>query len=215
MESRPLVRGFSASHRMETRSRKKCFRSQDGSLHCREWALADETSSVSSFETRGAAKNGNHPNLSSICAVAFVRRHPRRWDRAKCSMACLDEGCPERLLERSEQLDRQSAQAVLDSSKKVKLEVSELVVEAIHRHTITDKFKDEEVASNRVYPPTYRVRPIEAQVTALKAIFPVLGDCHEKLARKPLLEGAEAWFAIPRWQALAPDVQRGGRRDAD
>ena len=26
----------------------------------------------------------------------------------------------------------------------------------------------------------------------------------EKLARKPLLEGAEAWFAIPRWQALAP-----------
>jgi hypothetical protein len=26
----------------------------------------------------------------------------------------------------------------------------------------------------------------------------------EKLARKPLLEGAEGWFAIPRWQALAP-----------
>jgi hypothetical protein len=26
----------------------------------------------------------------------------------------------------------------------------------------------------------------------------------EKLARKPLLEGAEAWFAIPRWEALAP-----------
>jgi hypothetical protein len=26
----------------------------------------------------------------------------------------------------------------------------------------------------------------------------------EKLVRKPLLEGAEGWFAIPRWQALAP-----------
>jgi hypothetical protein len=60
------------------------------------------------------------------------------------------------------------------------------------------------VGSNRVYPPTYRVRPIEAQVTELKKLFPSLGSCQEKLARKPLLEGAEAWFAIPRWQALAP-----------
>ena len=103
-----------------------------------------------------------------------------------------------------EQLDRQSAQAVLESAKKLKPEVSDLLVGAIQRHTISDKFKDEEVSSNRVYPPTYRVRPIEAQVTALKTLFPVLGSCHEKLARKPLLEGAEAWFAIPRWQALAP-----------
>jgi hypothetical protein len=119
-------------------------------------------------------------------------------------MTCLDEAVQGACMKAIAQLDRQSAQAVLDSSKKVKLEVSDLVVQVIHRHTITDKFKDEEVASNRVYPPTYRVRPIEAQVSALRALFPVLGDCQEKLARKPLLEGAEAWFAIPRWQALAP-----------
>jgi hypothetical protein len=119
-------------------------------------------------------------------------------------MAFLDEAMQQAYRTVIEQLDRQTAQAVLDSSKKVKVEVSNLVVEAIHRHTITDKFKDEEVASNRVYPPAYQVRPIEAQVTALKSIFPVLGSCHEKLARKTLLEGAEAWFAIPRWQALAP-----------
>jgi hypothetical protein len=119
-------------------------------------------------------------------------------------MSFLDEAVQEAYRTVIEQLDRQSAQAVLDSSKKVRLELSELVVEAIHRHTITDKFKDEEVASNREYPPTYRTRPIEAQVTALKTLFPALGSCHEKLARKPLLEGAEAWFAIPRWQALAP-----------
>jgi hypothetical protein len=125
-------------------------------------------------------------------------------EQSQLLMACLDEAVQSACLTAIEQLDRQSAQAVLDSSKKVKLEVSDLVVEIIHRHTITDKFKDEEVASNREYPPTYRVRPIEAQVTALRALFPVLGNCHEKLARKPLLEGAEAWFAIPRWQALAP-----------
>ena len=119
-------------------------------------------------------------------------------------MEFLDEAVQNAYRTVIEQLDRQSAQAFLDSSRKAKVEVADLVVEAIHRHTVTDKFKDEEVASNRQYPPTYRVRPIEAQVTALRTLFPVLGSCNEKLARKPLLEGAEAWFAVPRWQALAP-----------
>ena len=102
-----------------------------------------------------------------------------------------------------EQLDRQSAQVVLDMNRKLKSEVADSVVEIIHRHTVCDKFKDEDVGSNRTYPPTYRVRPVEAQVTALRTLFPSLGSCKEKLARRPLLEGAEAWFAIPRWQALA------------
>ena len=109
-----------------------------------------------------------------------------------------------------EQLDRHSAQAVLDMGRKLKREVADVVVEVIHRHTVSDKYKDEEVGSNRVYPPAYRVRPVEAQVTEFRKLFPNLGGCHEKLARKPLPEGAEAWFAIPRWQALAP---RRFRRD--
>jgi hypothetical protein len=101
-----------------------------------------------------------------------------------------------------EQLDRQSAQSVLDMDKKLKREVADKLVEVIHRHTISDKYKDEEVPSNRVYPTTYRVRPVEAQVTELRKLFPSLGSCQEKLARRELPEGAEAWFAIPRWQAL-------------
>jgi hypothetical protein len=102
-----------------------------------------------------------------------------------------------------EQLDRQSAQAVLDMDSKLKHEVADLLVEIIQRHTVSDKFKDEEVGSNRVYPPTYRVRPVEAQVTELRKLFPSLGICQEKLARRKVPEGAEDWFAIPRWQALA------------
>jgi hypothetical protein len=103
-----------------------------------------------------------------------------------------------------EQIDRQSAQTVLEMGKELKAEVANSVVTIIHRHTASDKFKDEEVGSNRTYPRTYKVRPIEAQVTELRKLFPSLGSCMEKLARKPLLEGAEGWFAIPRWQALAP-----------
>jgi len=102
-----------------------------------------------------------------------------------------------------EQLDRQSAQSVLDMNLTLKKEVAEKVVEIIHRHAVSEKYKDEQVGSNRVYPPTYKVRPIEAQVTELRKAFPSLGACLEKLSRRELPEGAEAWFAIPRWQALA------------
>jgi hypothetical protein len=102
-----------------------------------------------------------------------------------------------------EQLDKQSAQIVLDSDQNVRQEVAESVVEIIHRHTASDRYKDEEVGSTRVYPSTYRVRPVEAQVTELRKLFSSLGDCNEKIGRRQLPEGAEAWFAIPRWQALA------------
>jgi hypothetical protein len=103
-----------------------------------------------------------------------------------------------------EQLDRQSAQIVLDTAKKVKAEIAEKAVEIIHRNTASDRYKDEAVPSNRVYPPTYRVRPVEAQVTELRKLLPGLGECMEKIGHRPVPGGAEAWFAIPRWQAVAP-----------
>jgi hypothetical protein len=103
-----------------------------------------------------------------------------------------------------EQLDQHGVQTMLETGQILKTEITDSLLEIIHRHTASDKFKDEQVPSNRVYPPTYRVRPVEAQVTEMKKFFPSLGGCLEKLARQPLLEGAEGWFAIPRWQALAP-----------
>ncbi len=103
-----------------------------------------------------------------------------------------------------DQLDRNRAQVVLDLNQKLKAEVVNSIVGIIHQHTMSDKFKAEEVLSERAYPPKYQVRPVESQVTELRKLFPSLGSCMEKLSRRPLSEGAEAWFAIPRWQALAP-----------
>lgn len=103
-----------------------------------------------------------------------------------------------------DELDQSSVQAVLDSSRKLKNEAAELLLEIIRRHTTSDRYKNEEVGSERVYPSTYRVRPIEAQVTELRKYFPELVRVNERIARRPMLEGAEAWFAIPRWQSLAP-----------
>ncbi|MGA2560066.1 MAG: hypothetical protein ABSF17_10350 [Terracidiphilus sp.] len=111
-----------------------------------------------------------------------------------------------------EQLDRQTAQSVLDAGKELRKEVVERIVALIQKHTASDKFKNEETSSDRIYPATYRVRPLEAQVTELRKLFPTLGSCHERLARRPLPEGAEAWFAIPRWQALAPTYSEAVER---
>jgi hypothetical protein len=111
-----------------------------------------------------------------------------------------------------EQLDRQSAQSVIDVSKQLRKEVIARIFDVVQCHTTSDRFKDEETGSNRVYPPAYRVRPIEAQVTELRKIFPSLSNCHERLARRPLPDGPEAWFAIPRWQMLAPTYNEAVER---
>jgi hypothetical protein len=102
-----------------------------------------------------------------------------------------------------DQLDRQAIQMVLESDAALQAEVMDLVVGIIERHTVSDKYKEEQSPSERSYPATYRVRPIEAQVTELRRLFPKLGSCLEKIGRRPLPDDAEGWFAIPRWQALA------------
>jgi hypothetical protein len=102
------------------------------------------------------------------------------------------------------QIDRQSVQAVLEVGAMLRLEVSKAVTEVVLRHTKSEKYKDEETSSKCTYPPNYRVQPVEAQVSALRKIFPSLGNCQEKLGRIPLPDEPEGWFAIPRWQALAP-----------
>ena len=103
-----------------------------------------------------------------------------------------------------EKLDRQTAQLILEKHARLKAEFTQSVIEIVQRHTVSDRYKDEEAGSQREYPPQYRVRSIEAQVTGLRKAFPLLGNCMERVSRRPLPDCAEAWFAIPRWQALAP-----------
>jgi hypothetical protein len=102
------------------------------------------------------------------------------------------------------ELDQHSARLVLEMDEKLKTEIVSAAMKIVNRLTVSDKYKDEEAVSRREYPTNYKVRPIEAQVTELKKYFPKLGSCMEKLGRKPLPDGAEAWFAIPSWQAVAP-----------
>jgi len=66
------------------------------------------------------------------------------------------------------------------------------------------RFADEEVKSSYAYPNAYKVRGITEQTNILRQLFSGIGYADEKLADHPLPKNAEGWFAIPKWQTLAP-----------
>lgn len=58
------------------------------------------------------------------------------------------------------------------------------------------------VESDYGYPQNYRVKDINEQIDILCTIFPQL-DRREVTIPSRLPEGAEGWFAIPRWEAIS------------
>lgn len=81
-------------------------------------------------------------------------------------------------------------------------EFQEAILMAVTK--ISNKFADEEMKSNSHYPVGYKPRGIAEQVKCLRELFPDLSDADEKLAEQDLPLYAEAWFAIPRWEKIAP-----------
>lgn len=78
------------------------------------------------------------------------------------------------------------------------------IIDSLRRHSVSNQFADEEVASNYVYPSGYKVRGITEQTNRLRELFSGIGTANEKLAEQSLPPHAEGWFAIPRWEKIAP-----------
>ena len=79
------------------------------------------------------------------------------------------------------------------------------VADFIEASRYADKFKNEEAASNYGYLSGYRKpKSITEQVQILSQIFPGVGNALEKLAERAIPANAEGWFAIPKWQTIAP-----------
>ncbi|MDA3802991.1 MAG: hypothetical protein PF488_03830 [Patescibacteria group bacterium] len=84
------------------------------------------------------------------------------------------------------------------------------IVTAIRELTVSNQFKDEERISNYGYLSGYlsgykpKGRGITEQTNRLRELFPGIGYADEKLAEVELPPNAEGWFAIPRWEKIAP-----------
>jgi hypothetical protein len=69
------------------------------------------------------------------------------------------------------------------------------------------QFAEDDVRSTFTYPAGYRPKPVVDQIARLRALFSELKDASsdETLpSRQPLPDGAQTWFAIPRWDLIAP-----------
>ena len=96
-------------------------------------------------------------------------------------------------------LSEKEAQRVNEASG-----LADLIAGFIAKNRSSNQFANEEVKSNYSYPKGYQQKDVHAQANLLRALISGVGFADEKLALLPLPNGAEGYFAIPRWQTVAP-----------
>jgi len=101
-------------------------------------------------------------------------------------------------------LDKEGAQRVHSHGDEFAATIRTAVIASLKDLSISDKFKDEEVKSSYGYLSGYKPKGITEQTNILRQLFPGIGFADEKLAEASLPQHAEGWFAIPKWQTMAP-----------
>jgi hypothetical protein len=97
-------------------------------------------------------------------------------------------------------LDKDGIQKLIENGA----EFQARIIAGIRELSVSNQFADEEVKSSYVYPKGYKVKGITEQTNILRQLFPGVGNALEKLAARPLAPNAKGWFAIPKWETLAP-----------
>jgi hypothetical protein len=97
-------------------------------------------------------------------------------------------------------LDDGRAQRLNEHGNELKAGIAKLIAEL----SVTDRFKDEEARSSYGYLSGYKPQPIADQIARLCELFPGIGGYAENADGHALADGAEGWFAIPRWDKIAP-----------
>lgn len=108
-------------------------------------------------------------------------------------------------LEKVESLDKTGAQRLIEHGDEFETAIAELVVAKTRELSLSNQFANEEVPSNYGYLSGYKKpKGMTEQTNLLRQLFPGIGFADEQLATRDLPKGAEGYFAIPRWETLAP-----------
>src|SRR3989338_885879 len=97
-------------------------------------------------------------------------------------------------------LDKDGIQKLIENGD----EFQAHIIAGIKDLSVSNQFADEEVESSYGYLSGYKPKGITEQTNILRQLFPGVGFADEKLAERPVPANAEGWFAIPKWQTLAP-----------
>jgi hypothetical protein len=101
--------------------------------------------------------------------------------------------------------DREGLDKALDHSDEIRAAVIQTVTSKIREFSVSNQFANEEVSSKYGYLSGYKKpRSITEQCNTLRQMFPGVGFADEKIAEGQVPSSAEGWFAIPKWQTLAP-----------
>lgn len=97
-------------------------------------------------------------------------------------------------------LDGESAQRLNENGGELQVGITALM----EKLSSCNQFADEEVESSYDYLSGYKPGGITDQTNRLRELFPGIGYADEKLVEAELPSNAEGWFAIPRWEKIAP-----------
>ncbi len=108
-----------------------------------------------------------------------------------------------------EAVDRAITEGLLDKDGIQKLiengdEFQARIIVGIKELSVSNQFADEEIKSNYGYLSGYKPKGITEQTNILRQLFPGIGYADEQIASQPVPSNAEGWFAIPRWDKIAP-----------
>ena len=97
-------------------------------------------------------------------------------------------------------LGKEAAQCVHMRGNELAAGIAKLIAEL----SVSDQYADEEVETSYNYPPQYRVKPLAEQIETLAKLFNLDGTkAYAYASNLPVLpEGAEGWFAVPRFEAV-------------
>ena len=97
-------------------------------------------------------------------------------------------------------LDKDELQKLIENGD----EFQARIISAVRDLSVSNQYADEEVKSNYGYLSGYKPKGITEQINILRQLFPGVGNALEKLVEGQLPPNAEGWFAIPRWEKIAP-----------
>jgi len=102
-------------------------------------------------------------------------------------------------------LDKEGFQKLIERGDEFNSAIAALIVAKTRELSVSNQFANEEVESSYGYPSGYqKPKSITEQTNILRQFFPGIGYADEKIAEQLFPRNTEGWFAIPRWEKIAP-----------
>ncbi len=109
------------------------------------------------------------------------------------------EDVAEKALEEAS-LDKDGIQKLIERGDEFQADI----IASIRKLSVSNQFADEETDSSYGYLSGYKPKGITEQTNRLRELLPGIGYADEKLVKQNLPPNAEGWFAIPKWEKIAP-----------